>query len=172
MPSNLCSVPRAGGGGSRYRLLQRRACRQNVLGGSDPDLHRLPLHQLRHHSIGTDPNYHGTAPPAHRERQGAPLGRQLRIDRKRITVKVKPGKADYYCLPQTPQSSDPYAAGTVRVQFQVGGRGLAQKTKGGFGFAEPCRDQRVDTRAQRTAMGTAWLVVAEIGFRRRARELV
>ena len=80
----------------------------------------------------------------------------------------KAGEAEYYRLPQTPQSGDPYAAGAVRVQFKVGGRGLAQKTKGGFGLAEPCRDQRVDPRAQRTAMGTAWLVVAEIGFRRRA----
>ena len=82
------------------------------------------------------------------------------------------GEAEYYRLPQTPESGDPYAAGTVRVEFKVRGCGLAKKTQGDFGLAEPCRDQRMDARAQGTAMRTAWLVVAEIRFRRRARELV
>ena len=84
----------------------------------------------------------------------------------------RPAKPRYYRLPQTPESGDPYAAGTVRVEFKVRGCGLAKKTQGDVGLAEPCRDQRVDARAQGTAMRTAWLVVAEIRFRSRARELV
>src|SRR5215468_11104054 len=100
------------------------------------------------------------------------MGREPRIDPKHIAPQVKAGEAENYRLPETSQSGDPYTAGAVRVQFKVRSRGLAKKTKSGFRFAEPCRDQRVDTRAQRTAMGTAWLVVAEIGFRRRAPELV
>ena len=36
-------------------------------------------------------------------------------------------------------------------KFKVGGRGMAQKTKGGFGFAEPCRDQRVHGLGNRPA---------------------
>ncbi len=38
---------------------------------------------------------------------------------------AKAGEAEYYRLPQPPQSGDPYAAGAVRVQFKVRGRGLA-----------------------------------------------
>src|SRR5215468_7364974 len=100
------------------------------------------------------------------------MGREPRIDPKHIAPQVKAGEAENYRLPETSQSGDPYTAGAVRVQFKVRSRGLAKKTKGGFGFAEPCRDQRVDTRAQRTAMRTPRLVVAEISFRRRTRELV
>src|SRR5215469_14255529 len=100
------------------------------------------------------------------------MRRESWVDAEDVALQIEAGEAENYRLPETSQSGDPYAAGTIRVQFKVLGRGLAQKTKSGFGFAESCRDQRVDTRAQRTAMGTAWLVVAEIGFRRRARELV
>ena len=86
--------------------------------------------------------------------------------------KVETCEAEHDRLPDSPQPGDPYAAGAVRVELKVGSSSLAQKTQGDVGLAEPCGDQRVDPRAQGTAMRTAWLVVAEIRFRRRARELV
>src|SRR6516162_10329817 len=103
---------------------------------------------------------------------GCATGAEPRINAKHIDLYAQAGEAEHYRLPQTSQSGDSYATGAVRVQFKVGGCGLAQKTNGGFGFAEPCGDQRVDTCAQRTTMRAAWLVVVEIGLRRGARELV
>ena len=57
-------------------------------------------------------------------------------------------------------------------QFEVRGGGLAEIAQGDVGLAQPRGDERMHARAQRTAVGAARLVVAEVRFRRRAGKLV
>ena len=53
------------------------------------------------------------------------MGRESRVDAEDVALRAEAREPKYDRLPQTPQSGDPYAAGTVRVQFKVRGRGMA-----------------------------------------------
>jgi len=100
--------------------------------------------------------------PAHGERHAVPLRRQARREGNGVAAQVEAGEAKHDRLPHTAQSRDPDATRAVRVQFKIRGRRLPQMTERGCGFAEPRYDQRVKTRAERTAVGAAWIVAIAI----------
>jgi hypothetical protein len=100
---------------------------------ADADRHWFAIGDRHPHFIACNPRLNRPPAPTHRERDAEPFRWQLRIEGERVTIQREAGESEYYRLPQTPQSGDPYAAGAVRVQFKVRGRGLAWKTKGGFG---------------------------------------
>ena len=55
--------------------------------------------------------------------------RQTRVDAERIAAEIETGEAEHHRLPQPAQAGDADAAGAVRIEFEVGGRGLAQIAK-------------------------------------------
>src|SRR5690348_17108743 len=101
-----------------------------------------------------------------------PIRWQPGREAKHVAFHAEASKAEYNCLPEPPKPGDPYPAGTVRIEFEVRNCRLAKKTKGNLSFAKPCSDQRVDAGAQGAAMRASWLVIAEVCFPARARELV
>ena len=114
---------------------------------TDADLHRFAISDRHSHRVAGNPHLHRSAAPKHCKGHAAPFGWQPRSDGQRIAVQTEPGEAQYYRLPQTAQSGDPDAAGAIRVQFKVCGRGVTQEPKRGFGLTEPRRDECMDSRA-------------------------
>ena len=106
-------------------MFQRAPSVQAVGFAADADCHRFAIGDRHPHRIAGNPHLNRPPAPPHREGHAEPFRWQSRIEGDRIAIQAEAGEAEYYRLPQTPQSGDPYAAGAVRVQFKVGGRGVA-----------------------------------------------
>jgi hypothetical protein len=96
---------------------------------ADADPHRVAISDCHPHVIARNPHLDRPPAPTHREGHAAPFRRQPRSKGDRVAAQLQTGEAEYYRLPHTPQSGDPYAAGTVRVEFKVGGRSLCARKR-------------------------------------------
>src|SRR5215831_14299275 len=93
-----------------------------------------------------------------------------RVDAKHIALQVEAAKAEDYGLPQRTVRGDADATGGVRVEVEVGRRRRAQIAQRHVRIAQIRRDQRVHSRAKRTAVCTPRLIETKILLRGRVRE--